>query len=78
MVTSLPGNPMQNTHSLNCTHIASALRVRLLHTVQCKLRCNNGSSNVQITKQADSVSCSECLSLVTAITFINIMVFGLG
>ena len=35
-------------------------------------------NNVQITKQAGSMSCSECLPLVTAITFINIMVFGPG
>jgi len=77
VVTSLPGNPMQNTHRLNCTHIASALRVQVLHTVQCKLRCNNGSSNVQITKQASSLFCSECLPLVTDITFSNNMLFGL-
>ena len=38
----------------------------------------NGSSNVQIMKQAGSVSCLECLPLLTAITFINIMVFDLG
>jgi hypothetical protein len=42
------------------------------------LRCLNGSSNVQITKHAGSVSCSECFMLVTATTFSNIMVFGLG
>jgi len=41
------------------------------------LRCLNGSSNVQITKHVSSVSCSECLLLVTTITFINIKLFGI-
>ena len=53
------------------------LRAQTLHAVQCSLRCLNGSSALQITKHAGSVSCSECLTLVTAITFIDIMVFGL-
>ena len=47
-----------------------------LSTVQ--LGMFNGSSNVQVTKHAGSVSCSECLLMVTDIIFINIMVFGLG
>lgn len=59
-------------------HIASVLLVHVLHGVQCNLFCLNVSSNVHITKHAGSVSCSECLPLVTTITFINIMVFGLG
>ena len=58
-------------------HIASVLRFQVLHGVQCTLRCLNGSSNVQILKHAGSVSCSECLPLVTTITFINIIVFGI-
>jgi hypothetical protein len=62
----------------NRTHTASVLRVQVLHGVQCTLRCLNGSSNVQIAKHAGSVSCSECLPLVTAVIFINIMEFGLG
>jgi hypothetical protein len=37
----------------------------------------NHSSIVQITKHACSLSCSECLPLVTAITVNNITVFGL-
>ena len=64
-----------STHSPNRTHIRAVLRVQ--YSVQCTLQCLNCSSNVQITKHASSVSCSECL-LVTAITFIDIMVFGLG
>ena len=34
--------------------------------------------NVKRNKQSGSVSCSECLPLVTVINFIIIMVFGLG
>ena len=58
--------------------MASELRNKVLPGVKCNLRCLNGSSNVQITKHARLVSCSECLPLVTAINFIEIMVFGLG
>ena len=72
VVTTLTGNPLQNTHSYNRTLIVSVLRVQVLHAVQCNLRSLNGSSNVQITKHAGSVSCPECLPLVTVITFINI------
>jgi hypothetical protein len=54
------------------------LVVQVLHGVQCGLRCLNVSRNVQITKHAGSVSCSECLPLVTAITVINIILFVLG
>jgi len=74
VVTSLTGNTSQNTHSKNRTHIASVLQ-------QCNLRCLNGSSNVQITKHAGSVSCSECLPLVTDIIFTHNMFsswFGLN
>ena len=78
VVTTLTGNPPHNTHGYNSTHSASVLRVKVLHAVQCNLRCLDGSSNVQITKHAVSVSCSECLSLVTAITFIKITVLVLG
>jgi hypothetical protein len=58
--------------------MASVLRVQVLHGVQYNLRCRSGSSNVQITKQAGSMSCSECLPMVTTLTFIDIMMFGLG
>ena len=58
-------------------HIAFVLRVQVLHGVQCR-RCLKCSSNVEIMKHAGSVQCSECLPLVTAITFTNILVFGLG
>ena len=76
VVTTLTGNPPHNTHSLNRMNIASVLRVQVLHGVQCTLRCLNGSTNVQITKHAGSVSCSECLPLVTTITFINTLRTG--
>ena len=58
--------------------MASVLRVQVLHAVQRNLQCLNSSSNVHITKHAGSISCSECVPLVTAIAIINIMVFGLG
>ena len=61
---------------LKCMKFACMLRIQVLHAVQCNLRKLKGSSNVQITKHAGSVSCSECLPLVTDITFINIMVLG--
>jgi len=73
VVTSLAEHPQQNTHISNRTHIASVLRVQVLHGVQCNLRCLNGSSNVQIRKHAVSVSCSECLPLATAVKFIIIL-----
>jgi len=78
LLTTLTGKYLQNTHSLNLSHIASVLLVQVLHGVQCNLFYLNVSSNVQITKQAVSVSCSESLPLVTAITYIFVMVFGLG
>ena len=87
------GHPTQ-TDQQSCDHIdrkssaeypqlkphatASVLRVQVLHGVQCNLRCIYCSSKVQITKQTSSVSCLERLSMVTTITFINIIVFGLG
>ena len=78
VVTKWTGKPRQNSHRYKRTHIASAFRVEVLHAVQCNWRCLNGSSNVQITKGAGSVSCSECLPLVTDITFTNVMVLILA
>jgi len=71
VVTTLTGNPSQVTHSKTRTHIESVLRVQVLHGAQYSLRCLSGWSNVQITEQAGSVSCSEYLPLVTAINFIH-------
>ena len=55
--------------------MASVLRFQVLYGEQCNLRSFNGSSNVQITEQFGLLSCPECLLMVTAITFNNIMVF---
>jgi len=78
VVTTLTGNPPENTHSWNRKYIACSLRVRVLHGVQCSIKCVNIQSFVEFTEKDVSVSCSECLSLVTGINFTNIMVVGLG
>ena len=46
------------------TKVSSVIFIQLLNAVQCNLLCLNGSSNVQITNRADSVSGSEHLPLV--------------
>ena len=68
VVTTLTGNPPQNTLSINRTHIEFVLRGHVLHGVQCNLRSINNSGNVQIMKHAVSVSCSESLPLVRDLT----------
>ena len=68
VVTTLTGNPPQNTLSINRTHIEFVLRVQVLHGVQWNLRSINISRNVQFMKHAVSVSCSESLPLFRDIT----------
>jgi hypothetical protein len=77
VVTTIKGNSPQNTYIQNRTHIPFLLCVQVLHAVQRNLRGLNGSSYVQITKYVVSLSCSECLPLVTAIILIAIMVLVL-
>jgi len=47
------------------------------YSMEYRASCDD-SSVVQIKKKVGSVSCSECLQLVTDITFINIIVLVLG
>jgi len=77
VVTTLTGITVLNVHSWYRTYIVSLLCVHELHGVQCNMGCLNWSNIIQIMKHDVSVSRWECSPLVTAINFINIMVFGL-
>jgi len=77
VVTTLTGITVLKAHSWYRTYSVSLLCVQVLHGVQCNMRCLNWSNIIQIMKHDVSVSRWECSPLVTAINFINIMVFVL-
>ena len=71
VVTTLTRNPPGNKKLKPDAHSVCAACSDTPCSEQCSLRCLNGSSAVHITKHDGSVSCSECLPLVTDINFNN-------